>query len=149
MRPSLKESITRTCSHCDGAGVVKSEESQTIQIIRLLQRICAIDDVATIQVTVDPCSGDSQTVQFGYVEITSNGGNASVMIIVEPIPALVAVPDQLIFYEDGPRSLTFSVQTPCTDSLEWSAWSHQADVSSINSLRSAFSMSNVGRRDFG
>jgi len=54
MRPSLKESITRTCSHCDGAGVVKSEESQTIQIIRLLQRICAIDDVATIQVTVNP-----------------------------------------------------------------------------------------------
>jgi ribonuclease E len=54
MRPSLKESITRTCSHCDGAGVVKSEESQTIQIIRLLQRICANEDVATIEVTVNP-----------------------------------------------------------------------------------------------
>ena len=54
MRPSLKESITRTCTHCEGAGVVKSEESQTIQIIRLLQRICSNEDVAQIEVTVNP-----------------------------------------------------------------------------------------------
>ena len=54
IRPSLKESIYRVCDHCDGAGVVKSEESQTIHIMRSLKNLCGNEDVATIEVTVNP-----------------------------------------------------------------------------------------------
>ena len=54
VRPSLKESIYRTCAHCDGAGVVKSEESQTIHIMRSLQHLCANDSIASVDVAVTP-----------------------------------------------------------------------------------------------
>ena len=54
VRPSLKESICRMCAHCDGAGVVKSEESQTIHIMRSLQHLCANDSIASVDVAVTP-----------------------------------------------------------------------------------------------
>lgn len=52
--PSLKHSYYRACTHCDGSGLVKSEESQTLAILRILQRACANQDVATIEITVAP-----------------------------------------------------------------------------------------------
>ena len=52
--PSLKHSYYRTCTHCDGSGLVKSEESQALAVLRILQRACANEDVATIEITVAP-----------------------------------------------------------------------------------------------
>ena len=50
MRPSLEQSIYRTCEHCNGAGLVKSEQSQTIHVMRALQALCANEDVASIRI---------------------------------------------------------------------------------------------------
>ena len=50
--PPLQRSIYRPCSHCDGMGIIKSEESQALVVMRLLQRICANDNVHTIEVSV-------------------------------------------------------------------------------------------------
>ena len=58
MRPSLRQSIYRTCAHCDGDGVIKSEESQTIHIMRCLDRLCANPDVAKIEVGVTSLVAD-------------------------------------------------------------------------------------------
>ena len=52
MRPSLKQSIYRPCKHCDGTGVVKSEQSQTIHVMRALQALCADEDVAAMRLSV-------------------------------------------------------------------------------------------------
>ncbi len=52
MKPSLKQSIYRTCKHCDGTGVVKSEQSQTIHVMRALQAICADENVAAVRLSV-------------------------------------------------------------------------------------------------
>ncbi len=54
MRPSLKDSITCDCPHCDGAGRIKSQESLALQVMRNLQRAAANDDVANIEVSVNP-----------------------------------------------------------------------------------------------
>ena len=54
MRPSLKDAIYRPCRYCEGAGRIKSEESQALQVIRDLQRAGANDDVLHVQVTVSP-----------------------------------------------------------------------------------------------
>jgi len=50
MRPSLEQSIYRACEHCNGAGLVKSEQSQTIHVMRALQALCANEDVASIRI---------------------------------------------------------------------------------------------------
>jgi len=50
--PSLRENIYRTCSHCGGSGLIKSDESQALQVMRCLQRAAANEDVATIKLTV-------------------------------------------------------------------------------------------------
>ena len=54
MRPSLKDSITCECPHCDGAGRIKSQESLSLQVMRNLQRAAANDDIANIEVSVNP-----------------------------------------------------------------------------------------------
>ncbi len=52
LRPSLKQSLYRQCEHCLGTGLVKSEESQTIEVMRILQSMCSDDRVAEIQLMV-------------------------------------------------------------------------------------------------
>ncbi len=54
MRPSLKDSIFRRCPHCAGMGLIKSDESQSLLLIRNLQRAAAHPDVAAIEVLVNP-----------------------------------------------------------------------------------------------
>ena len=52
--PSLKQSAFDHCSHCDGTGLVKSEESLSLQVMRDLQRACANEGVAHIEAVVGP-----------------------------------------------------------------------------------------------
>ena len=52
--PSLKSSVYRTCETCEGLGVIKSEESQALQVLRILQQTAAEDDVAHVLIRVTP-----------------------------------------------------------------------------------------------
>jgi len=52
--PSLKSSAYRRCEACEGLGVIKSEESQALHVLRSLQRACAEEDVAHILVRATP-----------------------------------------------------------------------------------------------
>lgn len=52
--PPLKRSIYRTCAQCDGAGLIKSEESQALEVMRILKRICVNADVSRIEIQVAP-----------------------------------------------------------------------------------------------
>ena len=54
VRPSLKHSLFRTCSHCEGAGLIKSEESQALLVLRTLQRATAKEQVASVEILVTP-----------------------------------------------------------------------------------------------
>ncbi len=54
VRPSLKHSIYRTCAHCEGSGLIKSEESQSLLVMRSLQRVVHNDDVVRVEVAVTP-----------------------------------------------------------------------------------------------
>lgn len=54
MRPSLKDSIYALCPACNGTGHLKSEESLSLEIMRLLQRICHVEAVAHIRLAVSP-----------------------------------------------------------------------------------------------
>lgn len=54
MRQSLKDSMYRPCEYCQGIGKIKSQESQALAVMRLLQRACANADVGRIEINVSP-----------------------------------------------------------------------------------------------
>jgi ribonuclease E len=54
MRPSLQSSTYLECAHCGGTGVIKSFESQSIEMIRLLNLAAAKKEVRQIELKVSP-----------------------------------------------------------------------------------------------
>lgn len=54
VRPSLQSSTYLPCPHCEGRGVVKSLESQAIEILRLLNAAAAHNDVQRVEISVAP-----------------------------------------------------------------------------------------------
>jgi len=75
MRPSLEQSIYRACEHCNGVGLVKSEQSQTIHVMRALQALCANEDVASIRIglpeTVSEAINNEQRQQLRELECST------------------------------------------------------------------------------
>jgi ribonuclease E len=54
IRPSLKRSIYEDCSHCTGAGVVKTAESMAIDVVRLLALATHREEIRRIAISVNP-----------------------------------------------------------------------------------------------
>ena len=54
IRPSLKRSIYEDCSHCTGAGVVKTAESMAIDVVRLLALATHREEIRQIAISVNP-----------------------------------------------------------------------------------------------
>ncbi len=53
-RPSIKQSIFVDCPHCSGSGLVKTPESMSLEVIRILQLLAHRGQVRNITVTVAP-----------------------------------------------------------------------------------------------
>jgi len=54
MRPSLQSSTYLSCPHCGGVGYVKSHESLTIEIMRLLNLAASRDQIKRIELFASP-----------------------------------------------------------------------------------------------
>jgi len=54
VRPSLGHSIHSPCAFCGGTGYLKSEESQALHVMRVLQQACADNDTAIIELATTP-----------------------------------------------------------------------------------------------
>ena len=54
IRPSLKRSVYEDCSNCGGAGVVKTVESMSIDVMRLLALASHRDDIRRVHIGVCP-----------------------------------------------------------------------------------------------
>src|SRR5438105_15076293 len=54
MRPSLKRSIYFDCPHCKGAGLVKTPESMSLDVMRKLAMAAHHEKVARIELSVCP-----------------------------------------------------------------------------------------------
>jgi len=88
VRPSLQDSVYRTCPHCQGSGMVKSDESLALQVLRNLQRAGANPAVSNIKVTVAPPVAhhlsNCQRKQIAELELQTGKS-----IIIEADPAMV------------------------------------------------------------
>jgi len=58
MRPSLRRFLFDDCPHCSGMGIVKSPESMSLTVMREMKTATGRDDVATIEVSVNPTAAD-------------------------------------------------------------------------------------------
>lgn len=52
MRPSLQSSTYLTCPHCHGSGVIKSLESQSIEILRMIRLAASRKEISRMEVAV-------------------------------------------------------------------------------------------------
>src|SRR5439155_24473369 len=58
IRPSLKRSVYQDCPHCLGTGHVKTVESMSIDVMRLLQLAAHKEAVGRVQVRVHAAVGE-------------------------------------------------------------------------------------------
>src|SRR5260370_4640863 len=54
MRPSLKRSVYFDCPHCKGAGLVKTPESMSLDVMRRLAIACTDQRVMRVELSVGP-----------------------------------------------------------------------------------------------
>ena len=54
MRPSLESSTYLSCPHCDGRGIIKSHESLSLEVIRMLNLAVAQKEVKKVEIAVAP-----------------------------------------------------------------------------------------------
>ncbi|MFB3893395.1 MAG: Rne/Rng family ribonuclease [Phycisphaerae bacterium] len=54
VRPSLKDSLYRRCFTCDGLGLLKSEETLALNVMRNLQRAACHEEISLIELAVTP-----------------------------------------------------------------------------------------------
>lgn len=58
MRPSLQSSTYLKCPHCSGTGVIKSFESQSIEVLRTIRMAAMKKEIRRIEATVSPEAAD-------------------------------------------------------------------------------------------
>jgi len=52
--PSLETTFCQTCTYCNGTGMIRSDESQALLILRDLRRATSVPDVSQVEVCVTP-----------------------------------------------------------------------------------------------
>ena len=88
VRPSLRASVYRTCPHCQGSGIIKSEESLALLVLRSLQRAGSNPEIANITVTVAPAVAHHLT-NYQRQQIVDLETQTGKSIIIQADPGLM------------------------------------------------------------
>ena len=87
IRPSLRDSMYSRCALCDGTGLIKSPESQSLQVMRALQRATSNTNVARVVVAVTPMAAHHLT-NFQRAQISQLETHSGKTIVIEANPDL-------------------------------------------------------------
>ncbi len=87
VRPSLKHSIYRDCKYCNGMGLIKSDESQALMVMRILKRVMANDDVTSVEVGLTPESAE-YLANYHRTQIAAMEAETQKKVIVRGDPEL-------------------------------------------------------------
>jgi ribonuclease E len=113
MRPSLKRSIYFDCPHCKGAGLVKTPESMSLDVMRRLAIAISNERVARVELTV---SGDVnfhfQNRKRAQIATLENQFDKRVIIRSDPAVALDEVRIDLFDAREGSIYLAELGMTP-------------------------------------
>ena len=126
VRPSLKQSIFRTCPHCEGTALIKNEESQALLVMRNLQRACSNELVAQVEVSVTP-SVEHHLANFERKRISDLEVKFNKKILVKADPLLSGSEvkinclnsrSSVVAWEQPPKSGPVHAANPPTMSLD-------------------------------
>ena len=94
VRPSLKSSIYRDCPFCNATGLIKSDESLALALMRDLQLACADEQIATIVLSVSTSAAEyiNNRRRRQLARLEADTGK---VITVQADPALAG--DDLVF----------------------------------------------------
>jgi ribonuclease E len=99
MRPSLQSSTCLACPHCGGTGFVKSHESMSIEIIRLLNLSASREQIKRIELSVSPEVADylqnEKRATIAQIEQES-----SKRVLIHSIPQYTGEKHDLVCYNE-------------------------------------------------
>jgi ribonuclease E len=107
IRPSLKRSVYMDCPHCRSTGQVKTVESMSIDVMRMLQLAAHRDGVRRIQIRVaDAVANYLLNKKRKEISRLEEGGN----ILVQVTGELAAAPELLEFvcYDNNDNEVKFA-----------------------------------------
>ena len=90
IRPSLKRSVYQDCPHCNGMAQVKTCESMSIEVMRLLQLAAHREQVQRIEIRVAPRRGRLPAQQEAPGDRPAGGGGRSSRSTSRAMPAAPA-----------------------------------------------------------
>jgi len=94
IRPSLKRSVYQDCPHCSGTGQVKTTESMSIDVMRMLQLAVHRPNIQRIDIKVHrDVANYLQNRKRKEINRLEEAGNTNVYILGDPLTA----PEQLEF----------------------------------------------------
>jgi ribonuclease E len=99
MRPSLQLSSHLKCPHCGGSGIIKSFESQSIEIMRLLYLSASREDIKRIELFVSPDAAD-YLQNFKRAAIARLEGDSARQIIISADSGRVGKDCNIVCYDE-------------------------------------------------
>ena len=106
IRPSLKRSVYQDCPHCLGAGQVKTCESMSIEVMRMLQLAGHKDNVARIAIKVaEDVAHYLQNKKRREIARLEEGGNIHVQI--EGTPGVPPETLEFVCYDKNNNEVKF------------------------------------------
>ncbi len=105
-RPSIKRGIFTDCSHCRGSGLVKTPESMSLEVMRILQLAAHRRDIYSIVLTASPTVAlmvlnDRRAALYGLQEETKKN------ITVQANPAFTPDEIQCLCQDNRGRPVAF------------------------------------------
>ncbi len=95
VRPSLKHAMYNECRRCRGMGLIKSEESQALLVLRSLQRATAVEDIHRVEVSVTP-EVAHHLLNFQRPRLAAMEEEASARIIIQMDDTLAGEEMQIV-----------------------------------------------------
>ncbi len=111
IRPSLKRSVYANCPACAGAGQIKTVESMSIEVMRMLQLAAHRDIITQIQVRVHP-SVSLYLLNRKRGEINDLEHRTNTQIIVDPADTPLPEFLQFVCYDNNGNEIPFAPQEP-------------------------------------
>ncbi len=113
IRPSLKRSVYEDCTHCQGAGVVKTVESMSIEVMRLLALAAHRNDIRRVNVCVHAAVA-TYLNNRKRVELSRFESESSLSVYIHHEPDVPAEHLQLDCYDPNGAEVRLLPPTPPT-----------------------------------
>ena len=99
MRPSLESSTYLECPHCSGRGIIKSHESLSLEIIRMINVAMSNPEISKVEVVVSP-EVSSYILNIKRASLVNVEQSSGKQIIILADPVMFGEKHKFVCYND-------------------------------------------------